>query len=190
MLEVGVKSPVFMGKRVIKFALLAVLCLGAFAPGVAMSGENREEQAVAPFRATDLPLPRYVSLRSDKVYVRAGPGLRYPIKWIYKRAGMPVEVVQEFESWRKVKGYDGDEGWVHQSLLSGERTVLITQAPEPVPMRDGYNGEARMVARLEPQVVASVDKCSGEWCRIETGGYRGWVERNFLWGIYENEDFN
>lgn len=168
--------------------LMMAFCLGAFSPTVAHASDV--EEAVEGFRSTDLPLPRFVSLRSDKVYVRAGPALRYPIKWIYKRANMPVEIVQEFENWRKVKGVDGEEGWIHQSLLSGERTVIIKDSEDPVPMREGFNGNARMVARIEPQVVASIDKCSGDWCRIETGGYRGWVERNFLWGIYDGEDLN
>lgn len=165
--------------------LLLLVCLGLFAPAA-----SHAEEAVQGFRVTDLPLPRFVSLRSDKVYVRAGPALRYPIKWIYKRDAMPVEIVQEFENWRKVKGVDDEAGWIHQSLLSGERTVLIKKAEDLVPMREGFSRDARMVARLEPQVVAGLDKCSGHWCRIEAGGYRGWVEKNFLWGIYEDENLN
>lgn len=144
------------------------------------------------FGGTGLPIPRFVSLRSDKVYVRSGPALRYPIKWIYKREHMPVEIVQEFENWRKVRGIEGEEGWIHQSLLSGERTVMIKtgEADQLIPMREGFNVGARMIAKAEPMVVADLDKCSGDWCRIEADGYRGWVERNFLWGIYEDEELN
>ncbi len=150
-----------------------------------------DDAAVQGFRSTGLPLPRFVSLRSDKVYVRSGPALRYPIKWIYRRDGMPVEIVQEFENWRRVRGVDGEEGWIHQSLLSGERRVLIQDgALELVPMRERGHDEARLTARLEPLVVAGVEKCSGAWCRIDAGGYRGWVERKFLWGIYEDEFLN
>ena len=106
---------------------------------------------------------------------------------------MPVEIIQEFENWRKVRDEDGGEGWIHQSLLSGERTVIIRETEdrkELVPLWDGHSKGARMLARLEPQVIAHVDKCTHNWCRIETGGYRGWVERNYLWGIYDNEDLN
>ncbi len=147
------------------------------------------EDSVPGFRSTDLPLPRFVSLRSDKVYVRTGPALRYPIKWVYKREEMPVEIVQEFDSWRKITDFEGEAGWIHQSLLSGERTVLI-QSDDLVPLREGFSSESRMMARLEPDVVAIVDKCISEWCRIEAEGYRGWVQRNFLWGIYEDEELN
>jgi len=186
MLDIGVKSPVFMGFRV--FTSLVLLCLGLLAPGMSYAG--KAEDPAESFRSTDLPLPRYVSLRSNMVYVRAGPDLRYPIKWIFKREGMPVEIVQEFEHWRKIKGYDGEEGWVHQALLSGERTVLISNAQDAIPMREGFSKDARMIAKLEPMVVAGVDKCTGNWCRIEASGFTGWVERNFLWGIYDSEELN
>ena len=178
----------FLGKyrlKAISFVLLALIMFSA-----TYSFAESAEEPVQGFRSTELPLPRFVSLRSDKVYVRTGPALRYPIKWIYKRDSMPVEIVQEFENWRKVKGFDGEQGWIHQSLLSGERSVIITGASELIPMREGFNDKARLVAQLEPQVIASLDKCSGDWCRVETGGYRGWVARNFLWGIYEDEELN
>lgn len=168
--------------------LIGVLCLGMAIPAVSYA--DTLEEPVKGFRETNLPLPRFVSLRSDKVYVRAGPALRYPIKWIYKKGRMPVEITQEFENWRKVKGVDGEEGWIHKSLLSGERTVIIKDAEDLIPMRETSDSGARMVARLEPTVVAGVEKCTSQWCRIETGGYHGWVERNFLWGIYEDENLN
>ncbi len=174
-----------MGFKVLKLLML-LLVVGLMSPATSFAGES-----VDGFRSTSLPLPRFVSLRSDKVYVRAGPALRYPIRWIYKRDNMPVEIVEEYENWRKVRGVDGEEGWIHQSLLSGERTVLIkASAADPVPMREGFSKSSRMVAKVEPMVVADVDKCSGGWCRIAAGGYRGWVERNFLWGIYEDEELN
>lgn len=149
-----------------------------------------QPQAVQPFRTTDLPLPRFVSLKSDKVYMRTGPALRYPIKWVYTRENLPVEIVQEFEQWRKIKDIDGEEGWVHQSLLSGERTVLV-KSDDLIPLREKDSADARMVARLEPMVVAHIEKCGAAgWCGVEAGGYEGWVERKFLWGIYPDEVFN
>lgn len=150
---------------------------------------SQEAPAVQPFRATGLPLPRFVSLKSDKIYVRTGPALRYPIKWVYKRENMPVEITQEFDNWRKIRDFEGEEGWVHQSLLSGERTALI-QGSDLVAMREAPEPVARLTARLEPRVVARVDKCIPSWCRLDAGGFEGWVERNSLWGIYPAEEFN
>ena len=166
-------------KRVLIAIFVVLLSLPAFA----------QEEPVKGFRDTNLPLPRFVSLKSDKVYVRAGPAMRYPIKWIYKRDGMPVEITQEFDSWRKVRDIDGEEGWVHQSLLSGDRTIIV-KSGGLIALREKSAVDARMLARLEPNVIAQLDKCKKEWCRIETSGFRGWIERNSLWGIYENEELN
>ncbi|MBU0799517.1 MAG: hypothetical protein KKA05_00800 [Alphaproteobacteria bacterium] len=147
------------------------------------------QDAVPSFRDTALKLPRWAALQGEKTYVRAGPGLKYPIKWIFKKQGLPVEIVQEFDSWRKIRDYEGGEGWVHQSLLTGARMVMV-KSDMLVPMRDGASGDERMIARLEPQVVAAIDRCTPAWCRVETNGFRGWVQRNFLWGIYEDEELN
>lgn len=141
------------------------------------------------FRSTDLPLPRFVSLDSSKVYARTGPGRQYPIKWVYQRNQLPVEIIQEYDSWRKVKDIKGEGGWIHTSLLSGRRTALVNAAGL-VDIRDGLTVHARIIAQAEPGVVAQINKCAGHWCKIKTGGYNGWVERKFLWGIYEGEELN
>jgi SH3-like domain-containing protein len=147
------------------------------------------ETEIEEFRSTELPLPRFVSLRSGKVYARSGPALRYPIKWVYRHQDMPIEIIQEYDNWRKVRDVSGDEGWIHFSLLTGERTVLI-KADNLVPMREGFSNNARVVARLEPNVIASIKKCADGWCKVEADGYHGWIERNYLWGIYEDEFLN
>lgn len=167
--------------------LLLVLAAGLAAAFPVLAGEA--EKPVPGFRATDLPLPRFVSLKSDRVYVRAGPALRYPIKWVYERSRLPVEIVQEFENWRKVRDFSGEEGWIHEAMLSGERTALV-KTSEIVPLRERGDVSSRMVARVEPMVVTGIEECGGDWCRVDAGGYRGWVERNFLWGIYEAEEIN
>lgn len=167
---------------------ILVLILFSFSLSLLQPVLAADDAAGLP-RATALPLPRFVSLKADKVYIRTGPSLHYPIKWIYKREGMPVEITQEFDAWRKIRDAEGDEGWVHQSLLSGERTVMVS-APDLVPMREDARDGARMTARLEPRVIAHVEKCSGAWCRVATGGYKGWIERNSLWGIYATEELN
>lgn len=141
------------------------------------------------YEGSGLPIPRFVSLRSDRVFVRTGPALRYPVRWVFQKEALPVEIIQEFDAWRKIRDAEGDEGWVHQSLLTGSRTVLI-QAPEMIDMRREDNESARLSARIEPRVVASLERCTPEWCEVEAEGYRGWVKRNYLWGIYAGEDLD
>lgn len=148
-----------------------------------------EAPAEPPGRATALPLPRFVSLKASKVSVRTGPAMRYPIKWIYKREQMPVEIVQEFDTWRKIRDFEGGEGWVHQSLLSGARTVMI-KSDELVPMRKDSADNARVIARIEAHVIASVKECIPSSCEVDAEGFDGWVDRKFLWGIYESEELN
>ncbi len=152
----------------------------SFFPHVLKAQENDA------FRSTDYPLPRFVSLASDKVYVRAGPGSRFPIKWEFQKKGLPVEVILEFDTWRKIRDFDAQEGWVHQSLLSGRRAAII-KSQEMVAVRRKPNETGRLVAKMEPGVVAEIDKCQESWCRLEASGYKGWVQRGFVWGVYEGE---
>ncbi len=139
--------------------------------------------------ASGLPLPRYVSLKSDKVNVRIGPGQNYDVAWIFVRAGWPVEIVQEFENWRKIRDVEGAEGWVFHSLLSGRRTALVTPWADSgdSPVRDNADTEAAISAYLEPRVLADVDRCRDNWCKISGDGYSGWIEQTHLWGVYPDE---
>jgi SH3-like domain-containing protein len=136
---------------------------------------------------TNMPLPRFVSLRSDTVYVRAGPGMRFPVKWAYQRRGYPLQVVQEFDTWRKIKDAEGDEGWVHQSLLSGNRHVLV-QGAEVITIYKKPDNQARPVAQIEPGVVAKLNECEDTWCEVSVSGYDGWLLKSSLWGVYEHEE--
>lgn len=182
-----------MGKKIILF--LAFLFLS---PVVVAAADPQKPPAFDEERANDgtggpsvsgLPIPRFVSLSSDKVFVRTGPGLRYPIRWTYQRKDMPVEIVQEFDTWRKIRDMDGDNGWVHQSMLSGTRTGVITGEQE-VAIRKKANPDGPIVAMMEPNVVAYLKSCVGEWCKVAAEGYSGWAQRKFLWGIYGDEDFD
>ena len=137
--------------------------------------------------ATAGEVPRFVSLRADKINVRAGPGVQYPIAWVFQRRGLPVEVVAEFELWRKVRDRDGAEGWVHRSLLSGKRSAVVTSKSIGVLYRHAQS-DSVPVARVEPGVVADVVKCVEGWCRIEAAGNRGWIRRSRLWGVYPAPD--
>jgi len=152
-------------------------CIGSVVTGLII--------ATAPATAGDVP--RFVSLRADKVNVRAGPGVQYPIAWVFLKRGLPVEVVAEFELWRKVRDSDGAEGWVHRSLLSGQRSAVVRGKSIRVLYRDADPGSVP-VARVEPGVVAELLTCLNDWCRIETAGIRGWITRAQLWGVYPAPD--
>ena len=152
----------------------------------AAQAENLEGAAKT---SSGLPIPRFVTLAAEKVFVRTGPALRYPIKWVYQRERLPVEIIQEFDTWRKIRDMDGDDGWVHQSLLSGDRSAII-KGEGNVAVRKEAQADSRIVAYLEPTVIAALEACHGAWCEIKADGYEGFVERKFLWGIYDSEDFD
>ncbi|MEW5423751.1 SH3 domain-containing protein [Amorphus sp. 3PC139-8] len=138
-----------------------------------------------------LPLPRFVSLKSNEVNVRVGPGTDYAIKWTFKRQGWPVEVVQEFDNWRRIRDSDGAEGWVYHSLLSSDRTALVAPwRSDPVPLRAGPDDEARVVALLEPLVLARVESCDKRWCEISGKAWSGFISQKTLFGVYPNESFD
>ncbi len=131
-----------------------------------------------------LPLPRFASLRASKVNVRTGPGVRYPVEWVFVRRSLPIEIVAEFGTWRKIRDWQGTEGWVHRSMLSGRRTVIITGAVRT--LRRKPSPKAPAVARIEPGVVARLLECERQWCAIEAGGFRGWLRRDAFWGTGAN----
>lgn len=139
-----------------------------------------------------LPLPRYVSLKSDHVNVRAGPTKDNDVAWIYTRAGLPVEITAEFENWRRVRDAEGSEGWVYHSLLSGKRTAVVTlkNKDELAPVYDSGNRDSAVVAKLQAGVVAQVKRCQANWCRVFGQGFDGWIEQQRLWGVYADEKVN
>jgi len=141
-------------------------------------------------KGSGLPLPRFASLRSDEVNVRTGPGTRYPVDWVFKRKGMPVEIVAEYENWRKIRDWQGASGWVHQSLLTGKRGFII--AAKPASLHKTPANAAEVVAKLEPEVMGEIRSCSGDWCRVRvsSGGVSGWLERTAFWGVYKSEPIN
>jgi SH3-like domain-containing protein len=135
-----------------------------------------------------LPLPRFASLDSSEINLRRGPGKDYEILWVYQRRGLPVEIIQEFDTWRRIRDRDGTVGWVQQNLLSGKRTALIIDEPRTI--RAEPSGGAAPVAVLEPGVVARITECQGNnWCRLEIQRYRGWLRRDEFFGTYPDEAF-
>ena len=136
---------------------------------------------------TGLTLPRFVSVRADAVNLRTGPGRRYPIDWVFTRAGLPIKIVAEFEGWRQVRTQDGTSGWIHKSLLSGKRTVAVAGREDRIYREPSK--EAQVAAFVEPGVIADLLGCEKGWCRItvDSHGITGWMPQDVLWGILPSE---
>jgi len=143
----------------------------------------------AYIKTSGLPIPRFISLAKNKVFMRTGPGLRYPIRWVYTKKSMPIEVIQEFDTWRKVRDVDGEEGWIHHSLLSGRRSAVI-QSEESVIMLKKPQSDARPVAMVESGVIVSLESCDSDWCKTAVEGFKGWIEKKSLWGVYADEELD
>ena len=136
-----------------------------------------------------LPVPRFVSLKSDRVNVRSGPNKDQEVRWVYTKAGMPVEVTAEFENWRRIRDWEGSEGWVYHSLLSGKRTAVVVPKlkDEFVPLYDNADAKAALAARLQAGVVGQIKSCDGKWCEFAGKNFDGWIEQERVWGAYPNE---
>ncbi len=176
----------------LRFGLMLALLFAATLPGplAAQTGAGGArpqgtEAAGREIGPSGLPLPRFVSLRAAKVNLRTGPGIRYPIEWVYARKGLPLEVIDEFETWRRVRDWQGSEGWVHQSMLSGRRGALVVGG-ERVLRRAPEVGAAGL-ARIEAGVVGRLRACAHRWCRIEAKGYEGWLPEGEIYGVYAGE---
>jgi SH3-like domain-containing protein len=136
-----------------------------------------------------LPVPRFVSLKPSDTPMRDGPSKDHRIRWVFKREGMPVEIIAEFDNWRRVRDAEGDDGWVYHARLSGRRTVQINPRvkSETVALHARDSDSAQVVARLQAGVIASIDQCNGRWCRISGEGFEGWAQQERLWGVYPGE---
>jgi SH3-like domain-containing protein len=167
-----------------RFAVvLAAIAMLVLAPLVAAA----QDGALGP--KSKLPLPRFVSLKPDRVNVRGGPTRDHEVAFVYTRAGMPVEIIAESDNWRRIRDWEGAEGWVYHAMLSGRRTAVVTPKDKTqlVPLRAKGDAEADVVARIQSGVLASVKRCTGSWCRIAGAGFDGWVVQEQLWGVYPNE---
>lgn len=149
---------------------------------LAAPAQGAEEEA-----QPQLPVPRFVTLGTDEVNLRTGPGLRYPVKLVLKKEGLPVQIVKEFDVWREIADKDGDQGWVHKSLLSGKRAIIVT-GPVQTLLRKPEEG-AKPVVKLEPGVIAALDRCEAEWCYLKVASYKGWLKRENVWGVFPSEKF-
>lgn len=179
----------------ISAACLAIAALTA-SPMVDGGSTALAQSAANAKSGTGLPLPRFVSLKAKRVNLRIGPGRAYAVAWLYTKPGVPMEVIQEYDNWRRVRDAEGTEGWVYQSLLSGRRTGIAA----PWKTADGQENfinmhregrpNADIVARLEPGVVVEVDACDGSWCEASADGVSGYIAQSEIWGAYPGEAFN
>lgn len=154
-------------------------------------------------RVTGLPLPRFVSLKSQEVNFRSGPGYKYKIMFMFRCKGYPVEVVEEFEQWRMLKDINGNSGWIHENLISGVRNGIVVDNKESgVANKNNDKNEkivlllrlpnqaSQPIARMEVGLVVKLKKCTNEWCKIILpNNMKGWLQKNNIWGVYTNETF-
>ncbi|RFB79386.1 hypothetical protein DYH55_12640 [Methylovirgula sp. 4M-Z18] len=178
-----------MGRRPVLRLLVSGLVAMSVLPYGAIGARAEQVGTV-----TGLPLPRYASLRSSQVNLREGPSKDHRATWIFQRAGLPVEITAEFETWRKIRDSEGSEGWVLNSLLSGRRTALVApwKKGENIPLYSKASDNASLAAQLQSGVIGNIKKCDGTWCRVfgqGAGGesYDGYIRQQNLWGVYPNE---
>jgi SH3-like domain-containing protein len=167
---------VFLRRSVV--SALVVLCAiaGPVAAPVAAWAEG-----------SGLPVPRFVTLRADEANMRTGPGEQYPIKWIYQRPGLPLEIIGEYHHWRHVRDWQGTDGWMHGSMLTGHRAAVVTGTVQP--LHAGTDESAPVTAEVEASVVVQLRRCPEgmAWCEVQVGKVNGWIPRTDLWGVYDAE---
>lgn len=166
----------------IAFCFAALASASVSLPALAQEDTAAEEDSL--YASSGLPIPRFISLKFEEVNLRTGPGTRYPIRWVYKRRHMPVEVIEEFGQWRKLRDVAGDEGWAHQSQLSGSRTVVFKA--ETVLKRYPETDAPPMI-KASKGVVAQVLECDIDWCEVQVESYKAWVQKPAIWGVYPRE---
>lgn len=165
--------------------LIGLYLVAAFPAASAWAQADEEEAGTGG--VTGLPLPRFVTLSSGKINMRVGPGSRYPIEWVYTRRGMPVEIVAEYELWRKVRDVDGTEGWVLKHMVSSKRGAIVTVAVAT--LRREPEDTAPPVLYAKKGVQGVLDECRKEWCELVVDGSKGWLRKSSLSGAYPAEIF-
>lgn len=173
-----------MTKAPISCGLLAAITLAWAVAAQAQDSSSRQ-----PGTVTGLPIPRFVSLKASEVNSRVGPGPDYQIAWVFKRAGLPVEVLAEFDTWRQVRDSDGVTGWVAAALLSARRTAVVAPwvKERKIFALTSSRGGSTAVARMEPGAIVDIKSCDGEACEVYADRQHGWVRQKNLWGVYPGE---
>ncbi len=188
---------IFFNAKNLSFAAGLAAALALFSPGGvpmanAQTSANAQSSANAQASAPEakigksgLPLPRYVSLAKPKVNLRKGPGLRYPIEWVYRRDRLPVEIIAEFDTWRQIRDWEGTVGWVHRNMLRGRRSVMIQGGTKR--LRESPEKAAPVLLQAEAGVIGQLKECDEGWCRVEIAGRSGWLQRQDFFGSYPGE---
>lgn len=139
-------------------------------------------------RITNLPLPRFVTLKGNKTYMRTGPGKEYALLWVYQKKGLPVEIINEYDHWRRVRDLDESEGWIHQSVLSGKRMIVILEGTYEIYAEPDSTSD--VVAIVDGGTIAQPKSCNDRFCLIEHSEFTGWVDKTVIYGIYDHEKFD
>ena len=166
---------------------VSVVKMVAAALGLALMANVAAAQDEIRGAVTNLPLPRFVSLKTGEGNAQRGPGLTHRIDWVFSRAGMPLRLTAEYENWRRIEDAEGVGGWVHYSLLSGARSALVTDAV--MDLRSSPQPDAMVLLQAEAGVIARILECAPEWCRLSLNGEKGWALKSTLWGVTEDETF-
>ena len=180
-----------MNGSAVLLRVLAALALTLVPAGAAFA---------AATNPSGLPLPRFVTIRAKESNVRVGPGYQYAVSWTYQVGGVPVEIIQEFDVWRKIKDIDGSVGWVHQNMLSGTRGGYVTDtAGDKVGLRTGASDDSGVVAWVGPGFPVKIQSCEQGWCNVvatdhptdgRLANYAGYLPEGDLWGVYQGENFD
>ncbi len=165
------------------YLMLAMLMAGLLLPAAG----HAQDQSAAILNPSGLPVPRFVSLKSNEINVRVGPGKRYPIRYVYRRAQLPVQIVEEFAHWRKIKDYEGASGWVHKGMLDGKRTAMIVDKLQNLYARPEVSDQP--VMRAEPTVIGHIRACLPDWCLLDIAERDGWIRKADIWGVGRTEVF-
>ncbi|MEG3617074.1 SH3 domain-containing protein [Magnetovibrio sp. PR-2] len=145
--------------------------------------------SVAQVSGSGLPLPRFVSLRAGEVNLRTGPGVQYPVDWVYRKSGLPLEVIAEYKAWRKIRDWQGSQGWVHQTMLSSKRTFIVTGISRD--LRAKPSQKSALVAQVQSNVSGNLLACPASitFCKVDVSGFEGWMNRADFWGLLKGESF-
>ena len=163
------------------FRWVLILAISSTVGWSTLNTESMAQDSPPTLGPSGLPLPRFVSLASSEANMRAGPGNRYPIKWVYHRAGLPVQIIAEYDMWRKIRDHKGTEGWMYSSLLSGKRTVLVSNAQTTLHRHS--RSDSRQLLIAEKDVLGKLIGCEPGWCRVKIDGTKGWLKRGTVWGV-------
>lgn len=137
-------------------------------------------------RKKQLPVPRFVTIKFNEVNARTGPVRDCPIEWVFVKKGEPVEVIAEYDEWRNIRDVHGEGGWVHSSVISGKRSVVVV-AKNIIPLLNYPKKYDKILVKLKPQIRCALNYCKSDWCKIQCKSYKGWIAKKFLWGVYPDE---